>query len=292
MTAPVDLLALRTQPRADAIHAAAKSELLSRLWTAALGSGDTGTMEAGAPTGQALDLLLATMAPQAGPQEAATTTKPEPPRADATALPASAAAYAPVLQAAAERTGVPAAALAAIVQAEAGGANGRWNSAARNPHSSATGLGQFLAGTWIGEAERAGTYLNDLARRSGMLDGQGRVLPSARQALLDLRLHGATSIQAVADYATANLRSLGVGSDASAPALARAAYLGHHLGIGDARRYLASGLGDARAAMLLRAQVGAGAANAAIAEAGNASAAHRNWLERFIGRKVLGALGS
>lgn len=289
MTAPVDLLALRSRPSGEAIHAAAKSELLSRLWSAALGESEAAAARADAPAGQALDLLLATNTP-ASPQPPSSPA-PEPPRADPQPLPASAGAYAPVLQAAAERTGVPAATLAAIVQAEAGGANGRWNSAARNPNSSATGLGQFLAGTWIGEAERSGTYLNDLAKRSGMLDDGGRVLPSARQALLDLRYHGATSIQAVADYALANLRRLDVDPGAPPATLARAAYLGHHLGVGDARRYLASGLGEGRAAMLLRAQIGTGAANAAIAEAGNATAAHRNWLERFIGRKVLGALG-
>ena len=49
------------------------------------------------------------------------------------------------------------------------GKGGRWQVMSRNPRSSAAGLGQFLSGTWIGEAQRKGTYLNEVARTRGWI---------------------------------------------------------------------------------------------------------------------------
>lgn len=198
--------------------------------------------------------------------------------------------YAGVLGTAAQRTGIPAPALAAIVHAEAAkGSDGRWLTYSRNPRSSAAGLGQFLSGTWIGEAERPGTWLHETAAARGWLDSRGRVSGAARSELLALRYDGAASIQAIADYARTNLdrlRDAGVTVGASVSAIAQSAYVTHHLGLGDAIRFLGTGLDSDRARLLLRAQIGGAAADSRIAEAGNATAAHRDWLMGFVSRNI------
>jgi hypothetical protein len=96
------------------------------------------------------------------------------------------------------------------------------------------------------------------------------------------------SINAVADHAAANLarlRSAGIRPDDLA-STAKAAYLAHHLGLGDAMRYLGRGLDDARAGRLLAAQVGSVAAARRIEAAASASQAHRNWLETYVARRI------
>ncbi|QMW22262.1 hypothetical protein [Sandaracinobacteroides saxicola] len=182
--------------------------------------------------------------------------------------------------AAASRTGIPASVISGIINAEVG--RQRWDPAAANPRSSALGLGQFLASTWLSEAARPGTAVHERARALGMLDEFGKPLLRARAALLDLRRDGALSIEAVADFARANLRSLGVETGA---ATGRIVYLAHHLGIGDTRRFLASALPEGQALRLLTAQIGDAQAQAALRRHGSASAAHRTWLESFISRK-------
>lgn len=198
--------------------------------------------------------------------------------------------HARALIAAAERTGLPASALAAIVGAEsAKRSDGSWNPLSRNPRSSAAGIGQFLSGTWIGEAERKGTWLNRCAGERGWLSSSGRVRPDCRGMLLELRYQPEAAINAVADYAASNLRSLrkaGVDVGESAAQIARSAYLGHHLGPGDAVRFLKGGLADGRAQKLLEAQVGTGVASRRIAALGDASAAHREWLLTYVDRHL------
>jgi hypothetical protein len=200
------------------------------------------------------------------------------------------ARHAPSLERAAERTGIPATALAAIVNAEAAkDSSGQWNVYSRNSRSSAAGLGQFLSGTWRGMAETRGTWLNQTAQAKGWLDRSGQVRPAARAALLQLRYDATASIETTADYAQANLKLLkrsGVATGEDPSAVARTAYLAHHLGPGDAARYLKTGLTDARASLLLRAQIGGGRAAQAIARIGDASAAHRAWLDQYVGSRV------
>lgn len=196
------------------------------------------------------------------------------------------AAYAGLLGAASRRTGLPASALATIVHAEAAkDKDGRWMPYSRNPRSSAAGLGQFLSGTWIGEAGRKGTWLNSFAAQNGWLSAQGKVKSEHRSALLSLRYNAEAAIEATADYAAANLAALrkaGVTIADGAQGIAKAAYLGHHLGFGDAVRFLKGGLDPDRARILLSAQVGASASSQRIAASGNAAAAHRSWLNDYI----------
>lgn len=199
------------------------------------------------------------------------------------------AAFAPLLERAAARTGLDPAMLAAIVDAEAArGRDGRWDPASRNPRSSATGLGQFLDSTWLGEARRPGSWLNAAASLRGLLGPDGHARTGARTALLALRTDPEASIEAVADHAAGNLARLGrAGVRAETPAAqARAAYLAHHLGLGDALRFLGSGLAEQRAGRLLTAQVGAAAADRRIASAGSATGAHREWLLAYVDQRI------
>lgn len=198
--------------------------------------------------------------------------------------------FGPALAMAEARTGIPATALAAIVDAEAAkGRDGSWNTMSRNPRSSAAGLGQFLSGTWEHLAETSGTWLNQVAGERGWLDGRGKVVAGARSELLALRYDGQASILAVADFAKVNLTKLeqsGIRVNTDAETLAKSAYLSHHLGLGDAKKFLAGGIDPGRARMLLAAQIGGGAAEQRIAAAGNATQAHRQWLLGFIDRRI------
>lgn len=198
--------------------------------------------------------------------------------------------FAGAFAAAEARSGIPASALAAIVDAEAAkGRDGSWNIHSRNPRSSAAGLGQFLSGTWQDLAQTKGSWLNEEAGRRGWLDAQGKIDPASRAELLALRYDPEASILSVADLAKLNLDRLekaGVRVRTDSETLAKAAYLSHHLGLGDARRFLAGGIEPDRARTLLAAQIGSDAAAQRIASAGDATAAHRRWLLGFIEQRI------
>lgn len=305
------LAALTPSQRADVIYRQAQSDLAQNLWRAALGDGgarDENPAPWAVPDAQrgGLNALLALMGdgdvpaairalgpsgPEALPEDAPLTTpsvEQTPPLRSEGLGPNS--RFAAAINDAAERTGIPAAALATIVDAEAArGRDGSWNVYSRNPRSSAAGLGQFLSGTWEGEAERPGTWLNGEARRRGWLNEAGQVSADARGSLLALRYDPEASINATADYASRNLQRLEragarIGDDVTD--IARAAYLGHHLGPGDAARFLTGGLEPARARRLLDAQVGLASAARRVAEAGDATAAHREWLTAYVDRRI------
>ncbi|MDY1009901.1 peptidoglycan-binding protein [Sphingomonas sp. CFBP9019] len=199
------------------------------------------------------------------------------------------ARYGDCIDAAAARTGIPPAALAAIVDAEAAKtSDGGWKLYSRNPRSSAAGLGQFLTRTWQGMAETPGTWLHGEAQARGWLRG-GRVQAEARGALLALRYDATAAINGVADYARRNLDGLqraGIGAD-DTRGIARLAYLGHHLGLGDAIRFMRDGgLCQTRAKTLLDAQIGSHASGRRIAQTGDATAAHRDWMLVYLDRQV------
>lgn len=309
----IDRLALQSLPpaqRARLIYGEAQADMSRRLWQAALGSGDDdrdtaarASLPGASEERSSLDTLLALLKPDA------VAAPPQAPGAgrmavddDDDALPASHAAggvsgkglgpnarYAGVIDAAAERTGLAPAALAAIVDAEAGrSADGSWQTYSRNPRSSAAGLGQFLAGTWAGMAELPGTWLNAQARENGWLDGHGKVMAGARSSLLALRYDPSAAINSVADYARRNIDGLaraGVTDRDTGGNTAQLAYLGHHLGLGDAIRFMRGGLPESRARTLLNAQVGAAGCQRRIEATGCARTAHRAWLMGYLDRK-------
>jgi hypothetical protein len=288
---------------AAAIYAEARSSVDVRLWRAALGAGATARGDGGGPAGalgfDAMLAVLRTAAPVVAAQVPVQAPVPKPVMAGLAVLAPGLGAnggYAATIEGAAQRTGVPAAALAAIIGAEAGrDRRGAWVTNSRNSRSSAAGLGQFLSGTWASEAQRAGTWLNRAAQARGWLAPDGAILPQARAELLALRDDAEASIEATADYARASLDTLvkaGVAIGGSVEKIAEAAYIGHNLGAGDAIRFLGRGLDDGRARRLLDAQIGPAKAQQQIAATGSAAAAHRGWLKNFIGRHLdLGRFG-
>jgi hypothetical protein len=312
MIVSADLARLAPSEKAAMLYAEAHGDVENRLWRAALGGdmGDAGSRQASVAgprraESPAFDIdslmsLLASrsMAPAVPPSVVERSIAP------ASAAPCVVAATEPgklgglgpngrfvgALEAAARRTGIPAAALAAIVDAEAAkGCDGSWKTNSRNPRSSAAGLGQFLGATWQGEAERAGTWLHGIAAGQGWLSRDGHVLPGARSALLALRYDAATAINATADYAHRSvtlLEKAGIAIGDDITTVARAAYLGHHLGTADAVRFLTGGLGSGRARLLLDSQVGSAAASRRIASVGDAASAHRSWLLDYIDRHI------
>ena len=292
--------------RAQIFYANANVALGDQLWRAALGDADTASNEVGALLrGSELPLAVTVGAPlpSASSAQDSPAIPPAPVRpADGDlSIPVTSSfnpaalgpnfTFADTIEAAAARTGLPAAALAATIDAEAGkAAGGAWNVLSRNPRSSAAGLGQFLSRTWEGEAQRPNTFLHAIALGRNWLDHGGHIIPAARSALLALRYEPRVAIEAIADYARTNLDRLkakGIRVDQGADAVAHAAYLAHHLGPGDVVRFLRGEIGGGRAAHLLSAQVGEAEAARRIAFAGgDAVEAHRSWLIAFVDRRI------
>ncbi|MEX3669402.1 LysM peptidoglycan-binding domain-containing protein [Paraburkholderia phenoliruptrix] len=189
---------------------------------------------------------------------------------------------------------------------------GEWNPASAASGSSARGLTQFLAGTWLGEAVRPGTFLNQKAEGNGWVtkDAHGKyhVVPAHKAELLDFRSNAEAAIMAAVDYGMSNFRALQSNgynfSGLNDGERAKILYLSHHLGSGDANRYLAGTIAAddtysqatpghpprliARGAKtLLIAQIGASAAaKRAEDNAGNYVKAHRLWLSHLIDNGV------
>jgi hypothetical protein len=148
----------------------------------------------------------------------------------------------PMISAAGARHGWPPHTAAAIIDAEAlKNGKGVWNIASQSGGSTASGPTQFLENTWIGNAERRGSYLNNRARELGWLDKNGRIAPAHRKEFLDLRFNATDSVNAALEYASDNidyLRRRGLILDNSPAALARYAYIAHHEGPAGAAAYL------------------------------------------------------
>nr|WP_314445724.1 peptidoglycan-binding protein [uncultured Sphingomonas sp.] len=295
---PSPLAPLPPSVRADLLYRAARYELDNRLWQAALGNG--GEAAAASPSDRPaagllrLDTLIEALSAEdrVQPILAPGPVTPPFPHEGSGSGPLRLGVnggFAPALERAAARTGLEPALLASIVDAEAArGPDGSWNPASRNPRSSATGLGQFLTGTWLHEARRPGSWLHMTAEARGWLAQDGTIKAEARPALLALRSDPVASIEAIADHAAANLarlRSRGI-APAGLGETARAAYLSHHLGLGDAMRFLGGGLGEERAGRLLAAQVGSAAAERRIAASGSAAGAHRRWLDHYVDQRI------
>jgi len=191
-------------------------------------------------------------------------------------------------------TKIDAAALAALIDAEAakissGPSKGQWDPRSFNSDSGATGLTQFIRGTWLDHARNSTTLLNKVARDKGLVTALNAIVGARETELLDLRFDPVLSIVAAAEYGLANLRTLigaglipdSVGDDGKA----RFMYLAHHEGAAGARAFLrhensadlgkfADQVGPQRAGMLTE------------AAGGDVALAYRRWLDGYMDEHI------
>ncbi|HMK68818.1 MAG TPA: transglycosylase SLT domain-containing protein, partial [Stellaceae bacterium] len=111
---------------------------------------------------------------------------------------------------------------------------------AKAPNSSATGLYQFIDGTWLQMVQRYGAKygIGDLAQQV-TLDGAGRPRvadPAVRQQILDLRKNPKLSASFAAEFTRSNQTDLerALGRSVNHADL----YMAHFLGAGGASRFL------------------------------------------------------
>ncbi|MBB4858825.1 LysM repeat protein [Novosphingobium chloroacetimidivorans] len=189
---------------------------------------------------------------------------------------------------AADRTGMAPQTVAAIIDAEASKVGGVWQANARAGTSSATGLTQFLSGTWMGEATRPGSLLNQEAKALGLVNERNQVVD--RSALLSARNDPRLSVLAGADYARHNLSALResghIAADASPAAVAKYAYIAHHEGLAGARGFLSGDMSYLRPGTF-EANVPARQRDDYMGAAGGDQGnAYRNWLSDYIDRNI------
>ena len=188
------------------------------------------------------------------------------------------------------RTGIDAAAIAALIGAEAAKlANGQWNKDSKAGTSSAAGLTQFLSATWLGEARKPQTLLNERGRAKGYVAAGHAVVAGHENELLALRFDPELSIVTAAEYGLFNLNALiraglvddGIGDDEKA----RFIYLAHHEGLGGAQAFLKGtktySFSD------LATQVGQSKAQHFVdAAGGNTTKAYRTWLDGYLDSNI------
>lgn len=153
--------------------------------------------------------------------------------------------YREALLLAERRTGIDAAALAGVIDAEAAKdrETGRWLPDSQASTSSARGLTQFTDDTWVAQARIRGSYLNETALQSGYIrptDNGFEVLD--RTALLALRDDPTLSIVSAAEHGRDNLARLErngfLPANLSDDEKAKYMYYAHHEGYAGATRHL------------------------------------------------------
>ncbi len=186
------------------------------------------------------------------------------------------------------RTGMAPQTVAAIIDAEAAKSQGVWQANSRAGTSSATGLTQFLSGTWIGEATRPDSVLNQEAKALGLVGADNRVVD--RAGLLAARNDPRLSILAGADYAQHNVAALRdsghVAADASPAAVAKYAYIAHHEGLAGARGLIDGEMGYLREGTFEANVPSRQRAAYLDAAGGNEGAAYRGWISDYIDRNI------
>lgn len=138
---------------------------------------------------------------------------------------------------AAQLSGLPPQTVAAVISAEAAvDRQGQWRADSYNADSGATGLTQFVSGTWLGEARSSTSLLNAELTSRGIDPAT-----ASDRSLLALRTDSRLSIVAGVSYATSNIASLQAGGAVPRnldPAMtAKVAYIAHHEGLGGARAF-------------------------------------------------------
>jgi hypothetical protein len=193
-----------------------------------------------------------------------------------------------------EITRIDAAALAALIDAEAakvksGPTKDQWDPKSFNPDSEAAGLTQFLGSTWLGHARNSTTLLNKVAKEKGLVTALDGVVGTREAELLKLRFDPELSIVSAAEFGVNNLQALdnagllpdGIGDDEKA----RFMYLAHHEGAAGARAFLKNqNSGDLGK---FAKQVGAERAAALTAAAGgDVARAYRGWLNEYMDEHI------
>lgn len=209
--------------------------------------------------------------------------------------------YRDALLKAQELTGIDAAALAALVNAEAakissGPDKGVWNPRSHNADSGAAGLTQFLASTWLRFARlektsmKRPTTLNRVARERGYVTAANAIAPNAETQLLELRFDPELSIISGAELGAENLAALikagVIGDDLADDDLAPYCYLAHHEGLEGAKRILSKT--NKHTVNQLAVQVGglARAQQLTAAANGDPARAYRDWLNAYIDQRI------
>ncbi len=188
---------------------------------------------------------------------------------------------------ASKRTQIDPAALAALIDAEAAKDGKVWNPNSKAKTSSATGLTQFLDGTWIEMAAKPGTYLNEDGKKLSYIDKNNKIVD--KKKILELRTNPRHSITAAAEYGKQNLAGLdkkglvpeGTNDDEKAKLM----YLAHHEGLGGATKFLNDTTTNEEAVQKLPLQVGKEKAEKML-ENGNAKDVYKDWLNSYINKKI------
>lgn len=108
--------------------------------------------------------------------------------------------YRSALLLAKKRTGIDAAALASLINAEAAVKNGKWDASSFNQRTNAMRLTQFLTRTWDDVAIAPGTLLNETAVQKGYVRQEGsKFVVVDESALLNLRRDPTLSIVTAAE---------------------------------------------------------------------------------------------
>jgi hypothetical protein len=200
------------------------------------------------------------------------------------------AIYRPHLLRAQRITDIDAAALAALIDAEAAKLpNGQWNSQSAASTSSAAGLTQFLAGTWRAHARKRDTLLNKTGKEKGHITSMNDIVPSRDDELLKLRFDTELSIVSAAEYGLMNLTALiddGLVSDQIGDdEKARFIYLAHHEGLGGAQGFLRGTKSYTFSDLVT--QVGNSKAQAFVdAAGGDTTRAYRTWLNGYMDSRI------
>lgn len=234
--------------------------------------------------------LTATKPGEAGtpPEE-----KPTPDPGEALDLGVNEVYRSPLLKAQ-EITGIDAAALAALIDAEAskiasGPRKGQWNGKAFNASSKAAGLTQFLESTWRDHARRPATLLNKVAKEKGLVTALDAIVTGKENDLLALRFDPECSIVSAAEYGVANLQTLDkkglVPTAMDDDGKARLMYLAHHEGATGAIKFLTNQ--NSSSFEKFAKQVGPGRAGALVEAArGDVALAYRDWLNGYMDEKI------
>lgn len=198
------------------------------------------------------------------------------------------ALYQTAIGEAAMMTGLSPAALAALIDAEARKTrSGRWDPKSKSPTSSARGLAQFLAKTWLTEARNPDRFVYQEALSRGLIDSKGR--PKDLDKLLEMRMEPRVAIIAAAEMAADNLVALAKSGYAPEDddAAAKLAYLAHHEGLKGAQAHLAGVVNKRRAEKRLKANItGERAEKLLAAHDGKPHRAYAAWLEDYIAKRI------